>query len=164
MIRDYRFERATVDQYVKWLRKYMAQGGTPTHHFDYLFERRDCVRYINSEFYMHEEFGANSYQVIMGPTAVCHGGRFGHSGLYLFNGNTKNDPIVPVFDDPIFLTIPQLKNWIAMKRLANHRKLSQLEREFEEDCAKMARKAAECLSVPTYSEVIEDPTGRTIYV
>jgi hypothetical protein len=111
------FRRATLDEYVSWLRLWLQWENEPTHYYDYPFERwNNNWLYAQKNFTTGGECGALSAHIIV-PNGVRHiGGDLGHNDLYLADGTTGNRcPCVPVFNNPEFMKIRSVRKFIARK-------------------------------------------------
>lgn len=102
---------ATVDQYVRWLRGYVKNGGKVTRWYDYPFDRAG-FRYAGSTVTIDSdyEYGARLRNIIVArnvetkrtrPTA--HFGGWAHTHCYWMHGYRTNTPlVVAAYSDPEF--------------------------------------------------------------
>lgn len=98
------FRRATLDEYVAWLRPWLAAGNQPTHYYDRPFGRQKWLT-AERDFTTGGECGALSTEIIV-PAGIKHlGGGIGHNQLYFMDGQRHLGHVVPIFDDPVFRTL-----------------------------------------------------------
>jgi hypothetical protein len=102
---------ATVDQYARWLRGYVKNGGEITHWYDYPFDRAG-FRYADSPVTVDSdyEYGARGRRIIVArhvptrrtrPTAAFDG--WAHTRCYWMHGYRTSAPrIVAAYSDPEF--------------------------------------------------------------
>lgn len=95
-------------QYVEWLRGFVANGGRPTHAYDYRFGRRSWV-YAPREFAVNGECGARALHVILdhgarvlNPNPWKPFGGYGHNTLYLLDDFQLIGHWVPIYVNPEF--------------------------------------------------------------
>jgi hypothetical protein len=102
---------ANLDEYIRWLRGYVANGGKPTHTCDYPWARarmryatRSPLR-IDSDY----DFGARARRIIVAEGVSVHRSDpcgafqgYGHDELYYMDGYRQQGGVVPVYSDPEF--------------------------------------------------------------
>lgn len=87
---------ATPDDYGRWLEKYFASGGEPTHFYDYTMP--NSFRIAVMSFVLTPLYGANSLEIIV-PASVQVSGAPGHTKVY-----RMDDPqarFVPIYSDTV---------------------------------------------------------------
>jgi len=92
---------ATREDYVEWLKGHMANGGEPTHVYDYPISRKIKefgVAHVNLRM-PKPLYGANSLSIIFEPGVEFLGGSLGHSQLYFMDGFRNVGGFVPVYND-----------------------------------------------------------------
>lgn len=100
---------ATTHQYLLWLDGYLANGGRPTHDYDYAFGVRGWL-YAPCGFAVNGECGSNSLHVIVergaevsNPNPWKPFGGYGHNSLYLMDDfRVVGNRWVPIYSDPEF--------------------------------------------------------------
>jgi len=99
---------AVLWQYIEWLRGFVANGGRPTHSYDYRFGRSSWL-YAPHEFAVNGECGARSMHVILengarvlNPNPWKPFGGYGHNTLYLLDGFELRGHWVPIYVNPEF--------------------------------------------------------------
>lgn len=115
-LRSPAFRKATLDEYVAWLRLYLDQGGRPTHYYDYPF-RGERWLIAEQDFTTGGECGTFSAEIIVPEGVEYLGGGRGHNELYFMDGARHIGHVVPVFDDPVFRALSKdVPIFIAAKK------------------------------------------------
>lgn len=99
---------ATIHQYLLWMEGFIAEGGKPTHFYDYPFDRPTWL-YTSLDFAVNGECGARSQNVIveagatvLNPNPWKPFGGYGHNHLYLMDGFRVIGDWVPLYSDHEF--------------------------------------------------------------
>lgn len=107
---------ATLDEYLIWLRAWIDAGHAPTHAYDYPWERQAWYT-ATRDFHLGSECGADAVNIVV-PSGIQHvGGGLGHNQLYVMDGPAQHGGVVPVFSDPAFETLPNVREFIAAERV-----------------------------------------------
>lgn len=97
---------ATVEDYRKWLGGFVANGGVPTHFYDYPIGRSlDDWLVVEADFELLPLYGSRSLNIIVAKEAKFKGGNSGHTELYFMDGFTTNGS-VPFYSDTKNLEFP----------------------------------------------------------
>jgi hypothetical protein len=87
--------------YIEWLKGFVNSGNTPTHYYDYPFDRWDSFYMAKRDFELVPLYGASAINIIVPYYIKILGGQPGHSNVFCYDGY-KHYGIVPVFSDTIF--------------------------------------------------------------
>lgn len=98
------FRGSTVDEYVEWLKAWLAAGHRPTHYFPYPFTTWTWLT-AQQDFTTGGECGALAVHIIVPPGIRHTGGDLGHNCLYFLDGPRVKGHTMPVFSDPVFKTL-----------------------------------------------------------
>lgn len=90
-------KEASVEDYKKWLKGYIQQGGKITHVYDYNMPKEFYI--ATKDFEMYPLFGANSINVIVPRNVKFLGGDLGHCNLYFEDGYRNEGNLVPIYKD-----------------------------------------------------------------
>lgn len=88
---------AKVQDYIPWLEGHIANGGRPTHEYDYPFPRWGWFVAID-DIEPVALYGAQSISIIVPPGISVGAGDWGHCELFFMDDFTSNS-IVPIFLD-----------------------------------------------------------------
>lgn len=102
-----KFRPAKISEYTAWLSRYVADGGTITHAYDYPWSRSGMLIAV-AGFRLRGECGARSAQIIC-PAGIGWSGPMGHCTVYEMDGFRLRGGFVPVYSDPAFDAIPGVK-------------------------------------------------------
>lgn len=90
--------QAKARDYKKWLKGFLELGGTPTHSYDYRFNRKWYV--AKQDFKLGDLCGSLSMHVIVPKGVNFLGGAMGHCNVFYMDGFRAHDPgFVPVYCD-----------------------------------------------------------------
>lgn len=93
--------RATIEEYMDWVRGYIENGGKPTHYYDYPFSQESFV-IAKHNFTMMPRYGAKSINIIVPKGVYVMGKDIGHSNLYFMDGYRQVGGNVPIYEDMKF--------------------------------------------------------------
>ena len=89
---------ATASQYNEWIAGFIANGGQPTHCYDYpMSNQRFYV--AMKDFKLLALFGSRAINVIVPKGIEVKSDDLGHSHLYFMDGFTCRGGFVPIFED-----------------------------------------------------------------
>lgn len=116
-----KFQPATLEQYIKWLRGFLQKGGRPTVYYRYLFEvaARDFLYVPGGVFRLHGELGADARRLIVARGAQKDPvGGVGDNTVMFLDGFTllSARPFAPIYSDPGFLGLPGVRRFIHAQR------------------------------------------------
>src|ERR1700761_197890 len=75
------FGQANISDYLSWYREFYANGGRPTHFYDYPWQRWNFL-FAKSDFRLGGECGSAARHIIVGNSSAWIGGELGHNMLY----------------------------------------------------------------------------------
>ncbi len=126
---------AELSDYLTWLEGFLLDGGVPSHYYNYPWQ--GCRFMIAWEdFTTARECGARACEIIV-PYGVSYlGGEMGHNNFYFYEELTDKFSVrghfVPVYDDPEFEQIPQLREFIKAGKLeCEKHEIERQQRELE---------------------------------
>lgn len=130
----------TIDDYKKWLKGYLQNGGIPTHSYDYPITRVIDGWYIaNANFSILPLFGSNSISVIVPNRVTFRGENLGHNQLYLMDGYINIGNFVPIYND-IHFSDPELNNILQKFRDEELKKDTSYKKELEKEIKEIKKK------------------------
>lgn len=92
--------KATPEDYLRWLKGFMDQGGIPTHNYNYPMARIDTFYVATQDFTLLPLCGTAALHIIVPRAYVCLGGEAGHCVLYFEDGyQTRGNLWIPVYSD-----------------------------------------------------------------
>lgn len=102
------FAACPLDRYVRWLQRYVRNGGQITHVYDYPYDRAGFLLAVR-DFRLGGECGSRARPVVVPSTVRFLGGDLGHCNLYFEaddTGDAHGSLWVPVYSDPMFGAVP----------------------------------------------------------
>lgn len=92
---------ATKEDYMKWLKGYLENGGNVTHVYDRNMGLDDW-EVVTKDFVISQLYGASSKNLIIENGVTFKGGAEGHNGMYFMDGFRLHCGIVPIYSDIVF--------------------------------------------------------------
>ena len=90
--------RATGEDYLGWLRGFLAQGGMPSHNYDYPIAREPFY-VAQKDFSLLPLYGAAALHIIVPHAYNCWGTDPGHCAVFLHAGYQTARGWIPIYDD-----------------------------------------------------------------
>lgn len=87
--------------YLAWLKGYVNAGNSPTHYYEYPFERWNNFYIAKKDIHLVRLCGASAINIIVPNGINVLGGDRGHCNVFYYDGYEYRG-IVPVFSDTVF--------------------------------------------------------------
>lgn len=137
------FKPARLDEYIEWLKGFLATGGTLTNAYDYPWQRVDFLL-ATCNFRLGGECGSDARPIIVAEGAQHLGGDLGHNTLYFMDEfRLAGMKRVPVFGDPAFEALPGVE---AFRRAEELKKSEWLRERAKRDAKDAGNRATSDLS------------------
>jgi hypothetical protein len=98
------FRPATIEDYVRWLRCWLAAGNQPNAFFNNPFNS-SCWRVAIRDFAVPCSHGTGSGSIIIPPEIRVVEGDRGHNQLYFHHGPSQRGNLIPIYSDAIFADV-----------------------------------------------------------
>lgn len=114
------FMPASAFDYYDWLISYVKNGGEPTHYYDHPLTTGQFLIALRDIDVM-PRYGAGSVKIIVpkGINADIIG--LGHNGVYFHGRRPKAVGYVPVFNNPVFMQVPEFAKGVKQARVRDER-------------------------------------------